>query len=287
MFTLTRRIRSRLSLVRTRRRLGDRHALADRFLTVETAPALVPSPNGNFWFMAMPLPDGRRVVGVCPDVNREQKLWASCFGTDRDALLGKRVLDVGANDGFFSIAASLCGAKCVHSVNTGELVHGTFPANLRYAGGLWGVRPRVTVGDFQDLPAHGPTYDAILFFGVFYHLENVYSGLRVLERILAPGGTIYLETQVTKVESDLPVLEVASDAYPTTVPQIHCTIGSLGNSNYLLPNPPAVRALAETFGLRAAAMPPDNPYETDFGGPGRRRLFALTRPADRPLPPKG
>jgi hypothetical protein len=83
------------------------------------------------------------------------------------------------------------------------------------------------------------------------------------------------------------VLEVASDAYPTTVPQIHCTIGSCGNSNYLLPNPAAVRALAETFGLRAATMPQDNPYEADFGGSGRRRLFALTRPSDRLVPRKG
>jgi tRNA (mo5U34)-methyltransferase len=287
MFTLTRRIRSQFSQIRTRRRLGGRRALADRFLSIKTAPELVGSPNGNFWFMTMPLPDGRRVAGVCPDPNREQKLWASCFGGDRDCLAGRRVLDVGANDGFFSIAALLCGAESVRAVNTGELVHGTFPRNLRYAGRLWGVRPRVTVGDFQDLPARGPGFDVILFFGVFYHLENVYRGLRVLEQLLAPGGTVYLETQVTRVESDLPVLEVASDAYPTTVPQIHCTIDSLGNSNYLLPNSSAVRALAETFGLRSAALPPGNPYEADFGGPGRRRVFALTRPADRLPPPKG
>jgi SAM-dependent methyltransferase len=287
MFTLTRRIRTQFSQIRTRRSLGDRHALAERFLTIDEASEPVASPNGNFWFMTMPLPDGRRVVGANPDPNRERKLWASCFGHDRDCLVGKRVLDIGANDGFFSIASLLCGAESAHAVNTGELVHGTYPANLRFAARLWGVRPKVTVGDFQALSPRGPKYDVILFFGVFYHLENVYNGLRVLEQILAPGGTIYLETQVTKVESDLPVLEVASDAYPTTVPQIHCTIGSLGNSNYLLPNPPAVRALAETFGLRAVAMTPGNPYEADFGGPGCRRLFALTRPADRPPPPKG
>jgi 2-polyprenyl-3-methyl-5-hydroxy-6-metoxy-1,4-benzoquinol methylase len=287
MLTFARRIRSRFTQVRTRRQLGDRRALAERFLAIQTAPTVSPSPNGNFWFMAMPLPDGRRIGGACTDVNRLQKLWVSCFGIDRDVLLGKRVLDVGANDGFFSIAASLCGAESVHSVNTGDLIHGTFPANLRFAGGLWGVQPRVTVGDFQDLPADGPKYDVILFFGVFYHLENVYNGLRVLERVLAPGGTIYLETQVTRVQSDLPVFEVASDIYPTTVPQFNATIGTLGNSNYLLPNPAAVRAVAATFGLQAEALPPDNPYETDFGGPTHRRVFVLTRPGDRPLPPRG
>lgn len=282
MFALSDRLRSRFA----RPSPARRRVLADRFLAAP-CDRVVPSPNENFWFMTMPLPDGSRVGGVCPDRDREQKLWASCFGGDRDCLAGKRVLDVGANDGFFTIASLLCGASSAHAVNTGELVHGTFPANLRYAGRLWGVRPRVTVGDFLDLPVNGPRYDAILFFGVFYHLENVYAGLRLLGRLLAPGGRLYLETQVTGVESDLPVLEVASDAFPTTVPQIRETIGSVGNSNYLLPNPAAVRAVAGTYGLDVAELPAGNPYEATFGGPGRRRVFVLTRAAAFRPPPKG
>jgi hypothetical protein len=127
----------------------------------------------------------------------------------------------------------------------------------------------------------------ILFFGVLYHLENVFAGLRVLGKLLAPDGRIYLETQVTKVESGSPVLEVASDTFRTTVPQIRSTLDSVGNSNFLIPNPAAIQALAETFGYEVETLPEGNPYEASFGGPGGRRVFVLRKPAERPLPKKG
>jgi SAM-dependent methyltransferase len=234
----------------------------------------------------MPLPDGTRIRGASGDPNREQRLWAACLGSDRDCLAGKRVLDVGANDGFFSIAALLCGADSVNAVNTPALAHGTFPANLQYAADQWEVAPQITADDYLNLPSAGPKYDVVLFFGVLNHLENVYAGMRAVERVLAPGGTIYLETQVTAHSSPLPILELASDVYPTTVPQLRAAIDSGGNSNYLLPNELAVRALGATFGLTVDALPP-NPYEEVFAGAGRRRVFVLSRAADRVLRPKG
>lgn len=286
MLTLARRVHARFTKLRAVRRPESRRRFADRFLGHEVGD-LVGGPGDLFWFHTMPLPDGRRIRGVNIDPNREQKLWESCFGTDRDCLRGKRVLDVGANDGFFTIASLLCGARSCRAVNTGDLVHGSFPTNLRWASRAWGVSPRITVGDFLDLSAAGPKYDVILFFGVLYHLENVFLGLRVLDKLLAPGGRIYVETQVTKVESDSPVLEVASDSFRTTVPQIRGTLDSIGNSNFLIPNPPAVQALAETFGYRSESLPAGNPYETSFGGLGGRRIFVLQRATERPTPKKG
>lgn len=286
MFTLARRIHARLSKLRAVRRPESRRRFADRFLSPDVGE-LVGGPDDLFWFHTMPLPDGRRIRGVNADPNREQKLWESCFGTDRDCLRGQRVLDIGANDGFFTIASLLCGAKSCRAVNTGDLVHGSFPANLRWASRSWGVNPRITVGDFLDLPTDGPKYDAILFFGVLYHLENVFAGLRVLGKLLAPGGRIYLETQVTRVTSEWPVLEVASDTFRTTVPQIRSTLDSVGNSNFLIPNPAAVAALGETFGYEVEPLPAGNPYEASFGGDGGRRVFVLRKPEERPLPKKG
>ena len=148
------------------------------------------------------------------------------------------------------------------------------------------IRDRVTVDDFINLPSNGPKYDAVLFFGVLNHLENVYAGMRAVERVLAPGGTIYLETQVSANASPLPMMELASDVYATTVPQHRDTLDSVGNSNFLLPNELAVRALGATFGLTVDALPP-NLYEEVFGGSGRRRVFVLTRAADRKVQPKG
>lgn len=285
MTSLIRRAINRVSEFTTGLDSAERHSRADQFLNLTYGP-LVNSPNGRFWFQSMPLPDGNRILGASGDPSREQKLWAACFGTNHDALVGKRVLDVGANDGFFSIAALLCGAVSVNAVNTPALSHGTFPVNLQYAAAQWGVSPQVTADDFLNLPSSGPKYDAVLFFGVLNHLENVYAGMRAVERVLAPGGTIYLETQVSANASPLPMMELASDVYATTVPQHNGTLNSVGNSNYLLPNEMAVRALGVSFGLTVDALPP-NPYEEVFGGQGRRRVFVLTRAADRKVQPKG
>jgi 2-polyprenyl-3-methyl-5-hydroxy-6-metoxy-1,4-benzoquinol methylase len=279
MLTLIRRARSRVAKLRAVRRPDARRHMADQFLTPE-ATAAAGSPNGHVWFHAMPVPDGRVIAGVNADLHRERKLWDACFGPDRDCLAGRRVLDVGANDGFFTIAALLCGAASAHAVNTGDLSSGSYPANLKWASHVWAVRPKVTVGDFLALPADGPRYDVILFFGVLYHLENVYAAVRLLGRLLAPGGTIYLETQTTRVASDRPVLELATDDAGSTVPQVRAGLGSVGNSNYLLPNPAAVAALADTFDLAARPLPMDTAYGADHGGVGRRRVFALTHKAD-------
>lgn len=316
MLSFVRRAFARTSAFDPHPPIADRHTMADKFLafmrplgatptaedmyrtsgtaTARTTPYLlnappaeVPPPNGKFWFQSMPLADGTRIRGANADIHREQRLWASCFGHDRDALVGKRVLDLGANDGFFTLASLLCGAESAHAVNTPELVHGTFPTNLRWAANEWGLEPEITVGDLLDLPADGPRYDVVLFFGVFYMMENVFSAMRLLGKLLSPGGAVFLETQTTKVLADLPVLEVASDLYPGTVPQIRAAGDTLGNSNYLIPNEAAVRAVASTCGLRANPLPFDNAYEDSHGGPGRRRVFILTRMADTPLPRKG
>lgn len=287
MLSLARRVHSRLAKLRAVRVPDSRRRLADQFLRLDPGP-LTAGPEWSTWFHSLPVPDGRRVIGMHGDPTREAKLWASCFDDDRDCLAGKRVLDIGANDGFFSIAALLCGARSVHSVNTGDLVHGTFPANLRWASRVWGVSPQITVGDFLDLPDDGPRYDAILFFGVLYHLPDVYAGMRKLARLLAPGGTIYLETQMTRVAAaNIPVFEMASDTHPSTVRQVRSTLDSVGNSNYLLPNEAGVIALASTYGLIAEPLPAGNLYDEVFGGHGKRKVFILTRQADRPLPRKG
>lgn len=264
---------------------AERHSLAEKFLGIDNVPIVSP-PNGRFWFQTMPLRDGTRIRGASGDPNREQRLWASCFGADRDCLAGKRVLDVGANDGFFSIAAALCGADEVHAVNPATLAHGTFPANLRFAADEWDANIRVTVDEFQNLPGRAE-YDVILLYGVLNHLENPVAGMRAVERLLAPGGRVYLETQVSPHGGSQPLFELASDVYATTVPQHRDMINSPGNSTIFVPNELGVRALGVTFGLTVDGLTGGNAYEAAFGGPARRRVFVLSRASDRPLTPKG
>jgi len=57
------------------------------------------------------------------------------------------LLDIGANDGFYTIAALLAGAYEVTAINTAN--EPTYPENLRFAGKQWNVAPEVVVDDFQ------------------------------------------------------------------------------------------------------------------------------------------
>ena len=56
--------------------------------------------------------------------------------------------------------------------------------------------------------------------------------MRRLSSWLVEHGTIYVETQVTNVKSDLPIFEYASDVYPTTAHQDKASLGGVGISNY-------------------------------------------------------
>ena len=210
---------------------------------------LIDSPNGNFWFMSMPLPNGDRISGVSPNKNREQKLWHTCFNGPSGNLNGKHILDIGANDGYFTIAALLSGASSATAINTEELIHRSYPANLEYASHLWQVKPIVHVGDFMTADLPPDHFDVIFFLGVLYHVENVYMAFRTLKKLLNREGTICLETQATSVSTPHPIFEMASDTFDTTVPQYKNFINTVGNSNYFLPNDTAIHCLAETFDL--------------------------------------
>lgn len=236
---------------------------------------LVDSPNGRVWFMNMPLPNGDRISGVNGGSrSREQELWLSCFPDARSRLSGKRVLDLGANDGYFTIAALLSGAASATAVNLGAPDYGHYPGNLEYAARAWGVTPEIVVGDFLSVDLRPGAYDVIFFFGVLYHLENVFAGFRRLKQLLARDGTIYLETQMTAVACGQPVFEMASDSFPTTVPQSKLDLNKKGNSNFLLPNERVVRCLADTFDLTVGPTEAkENVYELLHLG--MRRLFVL------------
>jgi 2-polyprenyl-3-methyl-5-hydroxy-6-metoxy-1,4-benzoquinol methylase len=222
--------------------------------------ALIESPNGQQWFHSMPLPDGSRISGANPDKDRERKLWSAFFATPGQteaAFLNKRVLDIGANDGWFTLAAALVGAK--YQATAVNPVSASYPLNIFWAAAQWNLYPEVIENDFMALPEH-TQYDTILFFGVLYHCENVYKAVHKLKRLLAPGGTIFIETQVTRIEADVPICEMASDIYATTVPQFKHVLHKLGDSNYLLPNDAAVRSLFDSVGL-VVDRPPSNTYE--------------------------
>jgi len=237
-----------------------------------TFAELVESPNGSrIWWHSMPLPDGLRISGHHDDKDLQLKMWRALQIANNDGLAGKSVLDIGANDGFFTLAALMAGAETVTAL---DATWETWPANIRYASDIWGVEPEIVTADFRTYP-FSRAYDVIFFLGVLYHLEDVFGCLKKLDDLLAYDGVIYLETQMSQIVSDLPLFECASDIYPTIAPQNKRALSGVGIANYLFPNEHAVRNLAYSYDFECEALDgPENPYTAQNP---TRRIFRLSR----------
>jgi hypothetical protein len=113
----------------------------------------------------------------------------------------------------------------------------------------------------------------IFFLGVLYHVEDVFGCMRRLGSLLAEEGTIYLETQLSAVACELPIFEYASDTYATVVRQERSALNAVGLSNYLVPNEPAIRNLADSYGFQCVSLTgPRNRYTQDHPTRGLYRL---------------
>ena len=235
---------------------------------------LVTNPNQLGWWHSMPLPDGSRINGANADKDLQFKVWEALQIPNRGGLAGKSVLDIGANDGFYSLAALMAGARKVTAINSADW--GSYPRNLRYASELWGLQPEIVTADFRTHPFQ-ETFDVIFYFGVLYHLQDVFSTTRLLRKLLSDGGAIYVETQMTAVASDLPIFEYASDIYETIATQYKRGLENEGLSNYLFPNEHAMRNLAHSYDFQIEClMGPHNRYTAENP---HRRLFKLVKSA--------
>jgi SAM-dependent methyltransferase len=235
---------------------------------------LIDSPNGEYWWHSMPLPDGNRISGAHQDKDLQIRMWDALLIPSAGGLSGKRVLDIGANDGFFSLAAQAAGAGSVTSIDKDW---NTWPRNINYASQVWQASLDVVTGDFRTIE-FSARFDVILFLGVLYHLEDVFGAIRRLHSWLVDHGTLYVETQVTNVKNDLPIFEYASDVYPTIAHQDKASLSAVGISNYLFPNPQAVFNLAYSYGFSCELLGGSN--NTYTARNPFRHIYRLTKLAE-------
>lgn len=242
----------------------------DTFFQTELR-ALTPSPNQQIWWHAMPLPDGSRIDSVHPDKDLQLKMWHA-LGIAPEEISGKKVLDIGAADGFFSIAAHIAGADAVTSIGTADW--STWPHNIELASKAWDARIEIVTGDFRT-HEFARRFDVILFLGVLYHIEDVFGAMKLLHALLVNGGSLYIETQMTRIASELPLFEYASDMYPTIAPQDKPALRATGISNYLFPNEAAMLNLAHSYDFDCRMLDgTDNRYTLENP---TRRMFRFIR----------
>jgi tRNA (mo5U34)-methyltransferase len=123
------------------------------------------------WWHSFELPDGSQIQGVCTLEGLRHRL--AQFPIPED-LRGKRALDIGCWDGWFSFELERRGAEvvavdCWDNPRFREM-HATYRSKVDYR-----------LLDMYDLtPARVGRFDVVLFMGVLYHLKHP---LLALERV--------------------------------------------------------------------------------------------------------
>jgi tRNA (mo5U34)-methyltransferase len=136
-------------------------------------PRWTAAPPVTGWWHSFVFPSGETAAGMRGA--RELQSHLDRFGLPAD-LRGKRVLDIGAWDGWFSFEMERRGAEVV-ALDCWD------NPRFHYAHRQFQSRVRHVVSDLFELtPASLGRFDIVLFFGVLYHLKHP---LLALERVCA------------------------------------------------------------------------------------------------------
>ena len=132
--------------------------------------------------------------GVVTPGTRDLSADARHLRLPRD-LTGKRVLDVGASDGWFSFTCEDAGATDILAIDDLSSTLNAERNGFTIAAELRESKARFEACDVVDLdPERHGQFDLILFLNVLYHLPNPMLALERLAAVLAPGGTLLLKT---------------------------------------------------------------------------------------------
>jgi len=190
---------------------------------------LAESVQSRFRYHAIDLPDGSVLPGL---QSVEHLRWRlDLFGLPKD-LRGKRVLDIGAWDGWFSFECERRGAIVV-ATDCVEL------DTFLEARELIGSKVEYVTLDVPELSAKRlGKFDIVLFLGVFYHLRHPLLGL---EKV------VELSTDTALVES------FVIDREKRTVPSVmeFYERGELGGQldNWCGPSPECLMAMCRSAGF--------------------------------------
>jgi tRNA (mo5U34)-methyltransferase len=184
------------------------------------------------WWHSFELPGGRVIEGM--NTIESLKTRVGMFPIPQD-LRGKRVLDIGAWDGWFSFEMERRGAQVV-------AVDSYDSKNFRYLQRELRSKIDYRIMDMYELsPATlGGTFDIVLFLGVLYHLKHP---LLALERVCALTGDLTVIQTFVSQEPGSPVMEFFE-------------FDELGGQfdNWCAPNTACVTAMARTAGFARAEV---------------------------------
>jgi tRNA (mo5U34)-methyltransferase len=179
------------------------------------------------------------------DLDHPKVLWESVSEL-LPSLEGKRVLDVGCNDGFFLFACRRLGAKEVVGVEVREHYydHAVLVNRLLDLGGI-----NVHLLSAYDVGEALGQFDVTLALGLIYHLKNPFL---FLERVSAiTTSTIIVETAVRNSNEDLRNRELGRVGAPCLefIENPPSELNPEGAPNWWVPNTECVSAMLRVCGF--------------------------------------
>ncbi|HXM45475.1 MAG TPA: methyltransferase domain-containing protein [Bryobacteraceae bacterium] len=182
------------------------------------------------WYHSMELPDGRVIPGF-QSLDASRRRLAQ-FPVPSD-LRGKRALDIGAWDGWFSFELERRGARVT-------AVDATAIERFRIARELLGSQVEYRIADVCRLsPAEIGYFDLVMFLGVLYHLKHP---MLALETVCA------LATDMVCVESF--VIDDPADPAAKPLMEFYETTQLCGQfDNWVGPNTACLLAMCRSAGF--------------------------------------
>ncbi len=224
-----------------------------------------------------------KLGGVAIDTEWRSDLKWSRLADPID-LRDKRILDVGAGNGYFGWCMLSAGARRVIACDPTPLFVMQHQAIRHFTGP---AENHLLALRLEDMPVEIGEFDTVFSMGVLYHRRNHLAHLIDLARRLAPGGELVLETLIIPGE-DRNVL-VPEGRYANmrnvhalpTVSELEDWLEQAGYANIrcidITPTTRQEQRQTEwmPFHSLAEALDPDEPDKTREGHPRPRRTIML------------
>jgi len=164
-------------------------APANRGDTASVAKStILEQSNAHRWFHSIRLYSDYVTDGL--DQTAEKLSALDSLGLPAN-MTGKRVLDIGAWDGFFAFEAERRGATEVVALDHVAAEATGFPIAKKALNSSVEWRQR---NIYHLDPSDLGTFDVIMCLGVIYHLRHILMGLDRVRGLLKNGGELFVET---------------------------------------------------------------------------------------------
>src|SRR6266566_7945684 len=167
----------------------------ERITDTKTIERLI-AEHGRWWHQIELAPG---IVTPGDDSNRMKLPILDELGLPK-SLRGRRVLDIGCSDGFFSFEAEKRGAEVLAIDFVPETYTGFATARR-----ILGSRVAYQMDNVYNLsPERHGVFDVVLFLGVLYHLRKPLAALDAIRSVMKPGAHLYVGTMLIDDYVQLP-----------------------------------------------------------------------------------